>query len=73
MLTFAIIALAGLLAALFVPRRRMWVKATPTDAGLRIEYEWFEVAPEYNFDTDEFEDDLDASAGFLSLSFVYRF
>ncbi|RLK52823.1 cytochrome c biogenesis protein [Microbacterium telephonicum] len=37
-LTFAIIALAGLLAALFVPRRRMWVKATPTDAGLRIEY-----------------------------------
>jgi len=42
-LVFAILALGGLLAALFVPRRRMWVKATPetTAAGgtaLRIEY-----------------------------------
>ena len=42
-LVFAILALAGLLAALFVPRRRLWVKATPerTPAGapaLRIEY-----------------------------------
>jgi cytochrome c biogenesis protein len=30
---FAIVALAGLLAALFVPRRRMWVKATPHEAS----------------------------------------
>jgi OOP family OmpA-OmpF porin len=42
-------------------------------AGLRLEYEWFDVAPEYNFDTDEFDDELDASAGFLSLSVVYFF
>lgn len=37
-LVFAVLALAGLLAALFVPRRRMWVKATPDGAALRIEY-----------------------------------
>ncbi|WP_447943557.1 cytochrome c biogenesis protein ResB [Microbacterium aurum] len=37
-LAFAIIALAGLLAALFVPRRRMWVKATSADGTLRLEY-----------------------------------
>lgn len=42
-LVFAILALAGLLAALFVPRRRLWVKATPETtatgaAALRIEY-----------------------------------
>jgi len=42
-LVFAILALAGLLAALFVPRRRLWVKATPEPAAtggsaLRIEY-----------------------------------
>ena len=43
------------------------------NAGLRLEYEWFEVAPEYDHDSNEFEDELDASAGFLSLSFVYYF
>jgi OOP family OmpA-OmpF porin len=43
------------------------------NAGLRLEYEWFEVAPEFNNNTNEFDDDLDASAGFLSLSIVYRF
>jgi cytochrome c biogenesis protein len=37
-LAFAVIALAGLITALFVPRRRMWVKAAPQGAGLRIEY-----------------------------------
>jgi len=37
-LAFALIALAGLLAGLFVPRRRMWVKATPAGDGVRIEY-----------------------------------
>ncbi|MFT4050627.1 MAG: cytochrome c biogenesis protein ResB [Microbacterium sp.] len=37
-LAFAIIALLGLLAALFVPRRRMWVKATPQVGALRLEY-----------------------------------
>lgn len=37
-LAFAILALAGLLAALFVPRRRIWVKATPEGSGLRLEY-----------------------------------
>jgi opacity protein-like surface antigen len=43
------------------------------NAALRIEYEWFEVAPEYDSDIDEFVDELDASAGFLSVSVVYRF
>jgi cytochrome c biogenesis protein len=37
-LGFAVLATAGLLAALFVPRRRMWVKATPEEGALRIEY-----------------------------------
>jgi len=41
--------------------------------GVRLEYEWFEVAPEYDFDTNEFDDELDASAGFLSLSILYWF
>ncbi|PVW04250.1 cytochrome C biogenesis protein [Microbacterium sp. Gd 4-13] len=37
-LGFALLALAGLLAALFVPRRRMWVKVTPDGDAVRIEY-----------------------------------
>ncbi|MBG0719361.1 cytochrome c biogenesis protein ResB [Microbacterium sp. 2C] len=38
-LLFAVIALLGLLAALFVPRRRLWVKAVPTgDGAVAIEY-----------------------------------
>ncbi|UIN31248.1 cytochrome c biogenesis protein ResB [Microbacterium binotii] len=37
-LLFAVIALAALLLALFVPRRRMWVKVTPRDGALLIEY-----------------------------------
>jgi cytochrome c biogenesis protein len=37
-LIFAVLATAGLLAALFVPRRRMWVKATPRGEGVELEY-----------------------------------
>jgi cytochrome c biogenesis protein len=37
-LLFAILATAGLLVALFVPRRRMWVKITPDGEALNIEY-----------------------------------
>ncbi|SDQ26225.1 cytochrome c biogenesis protein ResB [Microbacterium sp. cf332] len=37
-LVFAILATLGLLAGLFVPRRRLWVKATPVDGALRLEY-----------------------------------
>ncbi|MDD7928977.1 cytochrome c biogenesis protein ResB [Microbacterium thalli] len=37
-LVFAILATLGLLAGLFVPRRRLWVKATLTDGALRLEY-----------------------------------
>ncbi|MFV0320280.1 MAG: cytochrome c biogenesis protein ResB [Microbacterium sp.] len=37
-LVFAVLALAGLLLALFVPRRRLWVKAVPDGAALRVEY-----------------------------------
>jgi len=37
-LVFASLAVAGLLAALFVPRRRVWVKATVQGPTVRIEY-----------------------------------
>lgn len=38
-LAFALLVLAGLLASLFVPRRRMWVKARDEGGGrLRLEY-----------------------------------
>ncbi|WP_374209529.1 cytochrome c biogenesis protein ResB [Microbacterium sp. HD4P20] len=37
-LIFAVLATAGLLAALFVPRRRMWVKATPGGHTVQLEY-----------------------------------
>lgn len=38
-LIFAILVVAGLLTALFVPRRRVWVKAVEQeDGGLRVEY-----------------------------------
>ncbi|WP_159501710.1 cytochrome c biogenesis protein ResB [Microbacterium sp. 18062] len=37
-LLFAVLALSGLLLALFVPRRRMWVRVTPEAGALRIEY-----------------------------------
>ena len=39
--------------------------------GMRLEYEWFDVALEY--DDGEFSDDLDASAGLWSASFIYSF
>ena len=38
-LVFALLAVAGLLTSLFVPRRRIWVKAAATDeGGIRLEY-----------------------------------
>lgn len=37
-LVFALTALGGLMLALFVPRRRMWVKATAIDGAVRLEY-----------------------------------
>ena len=37
-LGFAILALAGLVTALFVPRRRMWVKATASGSSVQLEY-----------------------------------
>ena len=37
-LLFAGLSFAGLLTALFVPRRRVWVKATETGDGVRLEY-----------------------------------
>jgi cytochrome c biogenesis protein len=37
-LVFALLALAGLGLALFVPRRRMWVKATASDDTIHLEY-----------------------------------
>ncbi|QDZ16944.1 cytochrome c biogenesis protein ResB [Humibacter ginsenosidimutans] len=39
MLLFAVLVLGGLLTSLFVPRRRLWVKAiTQADGSLRLEY-----------------------------------
>ena len=37
-LGFALLALGGLMLALFVPRRRVWVKATASDDGIALEY-----------------------------------
>ncbi|WP_300265258.1 cytochrome c biogenesis protein ResB [Microbacterium sp.] len=37
-LVFALLALAGLMLALFVPRRRMWVKAVVAGGEVRLEY-----------------------------------
>ena len=37
-LVFAVVALLGLVLALFVPRRRMWVKATVVDGVVHLEY-----------------------------------
>lgn len=37
-LVFALLALGGLMLALFVPRRRMWVKATASGEDVRLEY-----------------------------------
>lgn len=37
-LIFAVVALLGLVLALFVPRRRMWVKATVVDGAVHLEY-----------------------------------
>ncbi|WP_221586127.1 cytochrome c biogenesis protein ResB [Microbacterium sp. G2-8] len=37
-LAFAILLLVGLMTALFVPRRRLWVKVTPEGDGMRVEY-----------------------------------
>lgn len=37
-LIFALLALGGLIWSLFVPRRRMWVKALITDDGVTLQY-----------------------------------
>ena len=37
-LGFALLALGGLMVALFVPRRRVWVKATAHDGEIALEY-----------------------------------
>ncbi|WP_242682158.1 cytochrome c biogenesis protein ResB [Herbiconiux sp. SYSU D00978] len=38
-LIFAVLAVAGLLTSLFIPRRRVWIKATEgPDGGVRLEY-----------------------------------
>ncbi|CAN5237667.1 cytochrome c biogenesis protein ResB [soil metagenome] len=37
-LFFAVCVLLGLLSGLFIPRRRVWVKAVESDKGLRLEY-----------------------------------
>ncbi|GAA1627757.1 cytochrome c biogenesis protein ResB [Leucobacter chromiireducens] len=37
-LVFALAALGGLMWSLFVPRRRMWVKAIPTEDGVLLQY-----------------------------------
>lgn len=37
-LVFALLSLAGLALAMFIPRRRMWVKAVLESDGVRVEY-----------------------------------
>lgn len=41
--------------------------------GIRLEYEWFEVTPKWDDYNEEFVQELDASASFISGSFVYKF
>ena len=41
--------------------------------AVRFEYEYFDVAPEYDWDTNEFVDELDATATVMSLNFIYHF
>ncbi|MCU1437575.1 MAG: cytochrome biosis protein [Naasia sp.] len=36
-LVFAVLVLAGLLTSLFIPRRRLWVKAAQVDGAVRVE------------------------------------
>lgn len=43
-LAFAVLSLLGLLAALFVPRRRMWVKAVPSADGGAVTLEYAGLA-----------------------------
>lgn len=57
-------------SAFFIGAGAGW---TNGNAGLRLEYEWFDVAPEYDFESEEFTDELDASTSFLSLSIIYNF
>lgn len=37
-LVFALLAVGGLLLSLFVPRRRLWVKALPAAGGVQLQY-----------------------------------
>lgn len=37
-LAFALLSLGGLMWSLFVPRRRMWVKAVPDEGGVLLQY-----------------------------------
>lgn len=37
-LLFAVLAVSGLLTSLFIPRRRVWIKATEREGGIRLEY-----------------------------------
>jgi cytochrome c biogenesis protein len=37
-LVFVILVIAGLITGLFVPRRRVWVKANEEGEGIRLEY-----------------------------------
>lgn len=37
-LGFALLAVAGLLTSLFIPRRRMWITATAADGATRLQY-----------------------------------
>jgi OOP family OmpA-OmpF porin len=39
----------------------------------RLEYEWFEAAPEWDSNEEEFVTEVDATAGFLSIGLVYTF
>jgi Opacity protein and related surface antigens len=41
--------------------------------GMRVEYEWFDVTLTYDDEEEEFYDELDASAGLWSASFIYSF
>jgi outer membrane autotransporter protein len=41
--------------------------------GVRLEYEWWDVTPEYDDQSGDFVQEIDAETSFFSASFVYKF
>ena len=51
-LTMALLATGGLILSLFVPRRRVWVRVTPTDTGVVVETAGLARSEDYRLEED---------------------